>query len=116
MEVQLEFAQSSSSGPFQQISWYKGGRVSLSKRLAFVDPTLTRGQTWYYNEYCSTTSPCDMSIKGELDTDTGAFIIYNVQLTDEDFYYYSFVHPISGAGDTILKYEVNLKVYGKCFW
>ena len=55
-----------------------------------------------------------MSIKGELDTDTGAFIIYNVQLTDEDFYYYSFVDTIAGPGDTILKYEVNLKVYGEC--
>ena len=88
--------------------------MSLPKRLVFVDPILTRGQTWYYNQYCSATSPCDRSIKGELDIDTGAFIIYNVQLTDEDYYYYAFVHPITGPGDTILKYEVNLRVYGKC--
>ena len=55
-----------------------------------------------------------MSSKGEVNSATGEFTIHNVELTDADYYYYSF-HTDGGTDDIGHKYEINLTVSGKCF-
>ena len=77
----------------------------------FVHSSVTGGQPLYYNDYCSGSSPCETSTKGELNIDTGEFTIHNVELSDDDYYYYYFYGD--GLSDTGNKYEIKLTVSGK---
>ena len=78
----------------------------------FLHSSATGGEPRYYNDYCSGSSPCDTSTKGELNISTGEFTIYNVEFTDDDYYYYDF-YIDGGSPDTGHKYEINVIVYGK---
>ena len=110
-EVLLQFANPGSGGPYEEIVWYKGATGSTDNRIVFVHPAATGGQPLYYNDYCSGSSRCYTSEKGQLNTTTGEFTIRSVELTDGDYYYYDFY----GGGSTATghKYEINLTVSGK---
>ena len=45
--------------------------------------------------------------------DTGDFTIDSVELSDDGYYYYKFYGP--DMGDTGVKYEYSLGIYGKFF-
>ena len=70
------------------------------------------GTIYYYNEYCSGSSPCETSDKGELNTTTGGFTIFNAQFTDTDYYYYTF-YISAEEPNTGTKYEINLHIGSK---
>ena len=111
-EVTLQFTEPGSGGPYKEIVWYKGATGGSNYRIVFVHPSATGGQPLYYNDYCSGSSPCDTSTKGELNIDTGEFTIHSVELTDGDYYYYDFY--INGGSPGIgHKFEIDLIVSGK---
>ena len=110
-EVSLQFTDPGSGGPYEEIVWYKG-TTNSSGRIAFVNNSVTEEQILYYNDYCSGSSPCNSSTKGELNISTGEFTIYSVELTDDNYYYYGF-YIEGGSANTGLKYEINLTVSGK---
>ena len=103
----LQFTEPGSGGAYEEIDWYKGATGSSNHRIVFVHPDLTGGQPLYYNDYCSGISPCVTSTKGHLNTTTGEFTIYNVEMTDYDYYYYDF-YIDRGSSDTGHKYEINV--------
>ena len=111
-KVLLPFSEPGSGGAYEEITWYKGATGSTDHRIVFVHPVATGGQPWYYNDYCSGSSPCDTSTKGELNTTTGEFTIHSVELADDDYYYYYF-YINGGSFDTGRKFEINLTVSGK---
>ena len=111
-EVRLQFTEPGSGGTYDEITWYKGATGSSNYRIVFLHSSATGGEPKYYNDYCSGSSPCDTSTKGELNITTGEFTIYNVEFTDDDYYYYDF-YIDGGSPDTGHKYEINLIVYGK---
>ena len=111
-EFGLQFTESDSGGPYEEIVWYKGATGNSNYRIVFVHPSTTGGEPKYYNDYCSGSSPCNESTKGELNITTGEFTIYNVELTSDDYYYYTF-YIEGGSPDTGQKYEINLIVNGK---
>ena len=113
--VELEFTEPGTGGTYEKITWFKGATGSSTRRIVFVHPDITGGEPKYYNKYCSGSSHCESSEKVELDLDTGNLTINKVQLSDEDYYYYEF-YIDGGASDTGHKYEIQLKVYGKCFY
>ena len=88
--VTLNFTEPGSGGPYQEITWYKGATGDINHRIVFVRLIATGGQPWYYNDYCSESSPCGTSEKGHLNISTGEFTIYSVKLIDDDYYYYDF--------------------------
>ena len=111
MDAKLSFPQPGSGGPYEEITWYKQGTGSSNYRMVFLHPA-TEGKPRYYNDYCSGRSPCVTSSEGELNSNTGTFTIFNVQIHDEGFYYYRF-YIGNGSPDTGHKYEITLKVYGE---
>ena len=113
--MELVFTEPESWGSYEEIAWYKGATGSSDTRIVFVDPSATQGKPRYYNEYCSGSSPCESSEKFELDLNTGSLTINKVQLSDEDYYYYEF-YIDGGRADTGHKYEIQLRVYRKCFY
>ena len=111
-EVVLNFSKPGSGGPYEDITWYKYQTGNSQYRIVFVHPSATTGESWYYNEFCSGSSPCETSRKGELNVVTGKLTIYNVNISDEGFYYYDF-YIEGGAPNTGHKYEIELEVNGK---
>ena len=112
--VWLVFTEPGSGGAYEEITWYKGA-TSSNTRIVFVHPSAKEGKPRYYNEYCSGSSPCESSEKGELNVDTGSLTINKVQISDENYYYYDF-YIDGGTPDTGHKYEIHLGVYGKYFY
>ena len=109
-EVVLNFTEPGSGGSYEDITWYKDQTWSSAYRIVYL---LDLGeQPKYYNEYCSGSSPCDTSSKGELNVDTGELTIYSVAISDEGFYYYYF-YINDGSANTGHKYEIHMEVYGK---
>ena len=108
----LAFPEPGSGGAYEEIIWYKDQTGDIRYRIVFVHSTVTKGKPLYYSNYCSGSSPCDTSSKGELNVDTGAFIIHSVDISDEGFYYYDF-YIDGGTPDTGHKYEIHMEVYGK---
>ena len=108
----LSFTEPGSGGSYEEITWYKDQTGGSDYRIVFVHPTATGGEPLYYNEFCSGSSSCEASSKGELNVDTGELTIYSVNISDEGFYYY-FFYRSSGTSDTGHKYEINVEVYGK---
>ena len=111
-EVLLQFPEPGSGGPYEEITWYKDQTGTSQYRIVWLHSTATEGKPLYYNEFCSGSSTCDTSTKGELNVDTGELTIYNVNVSDEGFYYYNF-YIYSSPADTGHKYEIHLKVHGK---
>ena len=111
-EVVLSFTEPGSGGPYEDITWSKGGTSSIDYRIVFLKPAVNIGEPLYYNDYCSGASPCGTSGKGQLNTDTGDFTIHKVSLTDSGFYYYNFFID-NGTSNTGIKYEIDVEVYGK---
>ena len=109
------FTEPGSGGSYEEIEWSKGATGSSFTRIVFVRPAVTAGEPLYYNEYCSGSSPCNLSEKVELNVDTGSITINKVQISDEDFYYYHF-YIDGGTADTGHKYEIRLEVHGKYFY
>ena len=112
LEVVLNFTEPGSGGSYTEITWYKNQTVGLEYRIVFVHPTATGGEPLYYNEFCSGSSPCETSSKGQLNVDTGNLTICNVTISDEGFYYYYFYMGIGSTTDTGHKYEIDMKIYG----
>ena len=111
-EAGLQFTEPGSGGAYEEITWYKGLTGSSSYRIVYVRPSVNEGQPLYYNGYCSGSSPCETSEKGQLNMTTGEFTIHSVELTDDDYYYYNF-YIGGGSPDTGHKYEINLTVFGE---
>ena len=111
-EVILNFTEPGSGGLYEDITWYKGGTGSSKYRIVFLHPVATEGEPRYYNDFCSGSSPCDTSSKGELNVTTGELTIYSVNVSDNGFYYYDF-YIDGGTADTGHKYEIELEVYRK---
>ena len=111
-EVVLNFTEPGSGGSYEEITWYKDKTGSVNYRIVFLHPT-TGGEPWYYNEFCSGSSPCETSSKVELNVDTGELTIYSVNVSDEGFYYYAFYIGHNGTPDTGHKYEIDMRIYGK---
>ena len=111
VEVILNFPEPGSGGPYEEIAWYKDV-TSSAGRVVFLHPSATGGEPLYYNEFCSGSSPCETSSKGELNVDIGELTIYSVNISDEGFYYYDF-YINGGSADTGHKYEIDMEVYGK---
>ena len=109
----LSFPKPGIEGKYEEIAWFKEASGSLKSRIALVHPDATKGKPYYYNDYCLESSPCETSEKGKLDLDTGRFTINKVQLSDEGYYYYRFYNDGGKTPDTGVKYEINIKVYGK---
>ena len=101
--MKLEFPEPGTPGSYEEITWYKGSTSGGDRIVFFISGALN-----YYGEYCSGSSPCSTSSKGELNTDTGEFTIYRALPTDADYYYYKFYS--SGTPDTGRKYEIILHV------
>ena len=112
--MELEFTEPWTQGSYEDITWSKGATGSSDTRIVFVRPSVRQGKPLYYNAYCSGSSPCNSSEKGELDLNTGSLTIKKVQLSDEGYYYY-FFYIDRGAADTGHKYGIQLEVYGKFF-
>ena len=110
-EVRLQFTEPGSRGTYEEITWYKGATGGSNYRIVFFHP-VTGGQPLYYNDYCSGSSPCNTSTKGELNVATGELTIYQAEFSDDDYYYYHF-YIGGGSPNTGHKYETNLIVYGK---
>ena len=111
-EVILQFTEPGSGGPYEEITWYKEATGSSTYRIVFLRPSVNGGRPQYYNDYCSGSSPCSTSTKGELSVATGELTIYQVEFSDDDYYYYDF-YIDGGSANTGDKYEKNLIVYGK---
>ena len=111
MEVALNFEQPGSGGPYEEITWYKNGTGGSQYRIVLFNPHIVGEEPLYYNEFCSGSSPCETSSKGELNVDAGELTIYSVTISDEGFYYY-FFYVASGTADTGHKYEIDMEVYG----
>ena len=111
-EVVLNFPEPGSGGPYTEIDWYKDQTGGSDYRIVFVHPTATGGEPLYYNEFCSGSSTCETSSKGELNVDTGELTIYSVNISDEGFYYYDF-YIDGGTPNTGSKYEIEMEVYGR---
>ena len=84
-EVSLQFTEPGSGGAYEEITWYKGATGSRDNRIVFFHPSFTRAQPLYYNDFCSGSSPCETSSKGQLNIDTCELTIYQVELSDYDF-------------------------------
>ena len=110
-EVILNFTEPGSGGPYEEITWYNDQTGSSRYRIVKVHPA-TEGEPKYYNEFCSGSSPCNISIKVELNIAIGDLTIYNINLSDEGFYYYYF-YMEGGIANTGSKYETDMEVYGK---
>ena len=102
--LKLQFEEPATPESYIEIRWYKGS-TDGDDRIVYFNKDVQI--FYYYGDYCSGSSPCHLSDKGELDTSTGTFTIHQVQLDDSGYYYYSF-YP----GDTSDKYEYNVDVYG----
>ena len=109
----LSFADPGSVGSYDEITWYKNQTGGSKYRIVYVHPSTTGGEPKYNNEYCSGTSPCDTSAKGQLNVDSGEMTIYSVIIRDELFYYYSFHTRGDVKANTGKKYEFRIKVHGK---
>ena len=107
-QVSLQFTEPGSGGRYEDITWYKGE----SRRSKYIFVSLAGGQPLYYNDYCSGSSPCKTSEKGQLNTTTGEFTIHSVEMTDDAYYFYYF-YIYGGSPDTGHKYEINMTVSGK---
>ena len=113
-EFVLSFTEPGSGEAYQDITWYKDGIDNTDYRIVFLRPTVNNGDPYYYNDYCSGSSPCDSSSKGKLNVDTGDFTVYKAALPDAGFYYYDFFIN-GGAPNTGDKYQICLDVYGKFY-
>ena len=111
--IKLAVSQPGSGGPYEEIAWYKGTRNSEG-RIVLVHPDATEGRPFYFNDYCSGSSPCGMSNKARLNVTTGELIIYGAQLSDADYYYYRF-YINGGSPNTGSKYVISLDVNGKIY-
>ena len=111
-EVILNYPEPGSGGSYEEITWYKDQTGNSQYRIVFLRPSINGGEPLYYNEFCSGSSPCNTSSKGELNVDTGELTIYSVAISDERFYYYDF-YINGGTPNTGNKYEIELEVYGK---
>ena len=109
----LNLSEPGSGGFYEEITWYKDQTGRSQYRIVLVHPGATEGEPLYYNEYCSGTSSCETSSKGELNVDTGELTIYSVNISDEGFYYYDSYMGIDGIPDTGHKYELDLEAHGK---
>ena len=77
-EVRLQFTEPGSGGAYEEIVWYKGSTGGSNYRIVFVHPSATGGEPMYYDDFCSGSSPCNTSSKGELNTDTGELTIHQL--------------------------------------
>ena len=111
-EVVLSFTEPGSGGPYEDITWFQGGTVAIFYRIVFLKPSVNVDEPLYYDDYCSRSSPCDTSSKGQLNISTGDFTIHKVSLKDDGFYYYDYFID-GGTPNTGPKYEIDLVVYGK---
>ena len=108
-EFTLQFEEPGVS--YDTMTWYKSSR---SYTIVSFDPDEASGQTQYYGDYCSGSEPCNASMKAEFDSNNGNLLIYALNLTeDEDYYYYEFTSFDTRQEDTGLKYEIYLEVFGK---
>ena len=107
-KISLDITAPSPSGHYQELRWYRG---SLSRTVAFYHHQVAQ-RVRYFDDYCSThASPCFSSDKVNLDVTTGRLTFHNINVTDEDNYYYKFYGE--DAIDTGYKYEIQLFVYSK---
>ena len=111
-EVVLNFTEPGWGGSYDEITWSKDRTGSSQYRIVFLKPSFNGGVPLYYNEFCSGSSPCDASSKGDLNVTTGELTIYSVAVSDEGFYYYNF-YIGGGSASTGHKYEIHMEVYGK---
>ena len=111
--IKLAVSQPGSGGPYEEIAWYKGTQYS-DGRIVLVHPDATDGRPFYFNDYCSGSSPCGTSKKARLNVTTGELIIFETQLSDADYYYYRF-YINGGSPNTGSKYVINLDVNGKIY-
>ena len=85
------------------ITWFFGSR---SDKIAKYNRS--RSDTViYYGRFCNGGDRCYNSSKGELHPSTGSLTIYSVEVSDEDFYFYSFA-----PNDTGDDYEIYMEVHG----
>ena len=108
-EFTLQFEEPGVS--YDTMTWYKPSR---SYTIVSFDPDEASGQPQYYGNYCWGSEPCNTSMKAEIDSNNGNLLIYALNLTeDEDYYYYEFTSFDTRQEDTGLKYEIYLEVFGK---
>ena len=111
-EVVLQFREPGRGGSYEEIAWYKDRTGRYADKIVSLSPSINGGKPQYYNKYCSGSGQCDTSSKVELNVDNGELTIYDVNMSDEGFYYYNF-YIRGGSADTGDKYEIELEVYGK---
>ena len=109
-QYQLTIKDPAADGSYQEIRWYKN---THSNSIAYYNKGVNDGKPQYFNEYCSGPGySCSESDKGELSISDGILTIYQVELSDSDYYYYRFYAPTS-VMDTGSSYQYNIFVYGK---
>ncbi len=102
-DFSLQFSEPGIPGSYSDITWWKG--KPWYSIVAYV-PDI-RPNPAYHGEYCDDSIPsCPSSSRGELNTNTGALKIKDLNDTDTDYYYYMF-----RPGNTGEKYELFIEVY-----
>ena len=105
----MKFAKPGKAGStFEEIRWYKGSR---SSSVVYYEQTANGGKPKYFKVYCSEN--CNASNRVSLDITTGDLTIFEVNLRDEDYYYYKY--SLSGENEVGSKYEIQLEVSSKFF-
>ena len=70
----------------------------------------------YLDNYCVPPDLyCRTSEKGMLNSTTGELTIFQLDVTDEAYFYYNFATSCAGVQDTGDAYEIFLTVNGKPF-
>ena len=97
---QLDFIQTL-PGPFSQITWYKG--IPAQQIVTYIEDLALR----YQSEYCR-YGGCTESDRAELNTQTGALTIKQLDYMDNDYYTYT---ATAGSSTTGYDYVIQLEVF-----
>ena len=107
-EFTLKFFESVPSGCIGELTWFKGHDGKA------VVLTMSNGTAVYLDNYCLPPDlHCRTSEKGMLNATTGELTIFELDVTDEAYFYYNFATSCAGVKDTGDAYEMFLTVNGE---
>ena len=91
-----------------ELTWSKGHDFRA------IVLTMSNGTVVYLDNYCVPPDLyCRTSEKGMLNSTTGELTIFELDISDEEYFYYNFATSCTGVIDTGSAYEIFLTVNGK---
>ena len=109
-EFTLTFFKPVPPGCIRELTWFKGHDARI------IVLTMSNGTAVYADNYCVPPDLyCRTSEKGMLNATTRELTIYELDITDEAYFYYSFSTSCEGVQDTGEAYEIFMTVNGKPF-